>query len=604
MSNEPILLLLHGVGQGDRDGTWQATCSEALVRLGYPDLENVQVIAPQFAHALKGVDEPRPLPPVTTKQLSREAAKKNRRGFERRMGAIEFRLGRPDRGQGRVGGDAAVRAAYEHLKAVEQAKNYLENPEIRAQVLHRVLAKLPESGRVVIIGHSLGSVIGADLLRHLPAWLDVAGMVTIGSPLAHGTFDVDRLRESLTEPPTNLAWWVNFWNPQDPVAARRGVSSVIPWMTDFRISTKKVLIAAHAATEYLSNESVATAVGFALFGSRSKEIAVLDRGVDIPLEDTEHWALMALRYAHLVMAELTGDQRDRFAGALRQAQAETIEKIKTRNASEHRPMPSPVARLAFDLSDPQATVPVPLPVSHIAKDDAALLLTVLAAANVVQPYELSISPAIRQQAMEHLTAEMGLGHQYGTDVFTAAKRAREALSSNGGVNWIKWGALGVGAFAIVAATGGLALAAAPGVAGGAVITSALASFGPGGMIGGLLTAGTLVTAGGSGITYGLASSGTTAQALEEVVVGRLAAAILRQLQHLEPDPSVYSALIELEIEVRRNHQRLSAFSDESAPALGELQRKIRTVERALKYLTDNDLAPAVRSEPPAQQVLV
>ncbi|WP_066464237.1 hypothetical protein [Sanguibacter suarezii] len=122
MSNEPILLLLHGVGQGDRDGTWQATCSEALVRLGYPDLENVQVIAPQFAHALKGVDEPRPLPPVTTKQLSREAAKKNRRGFERRMGAIEFRLGRPDRGQGRVGGDAAVRAAYEHLKAVEQAK--------------------------------------------------------------------------------------------------------------------------------------------------------------------------------------------------------------------------------------------------------------------------------------------------------------------------------------------------------------------------------------------------------------------------------------------------------------------------------------------------
>ena len=172
------------------------------------------------------------------------------------------------------------------------------------------------------------------------------------------------------------------------------------------------------------------------------------------------------------------------------------------------------------------------------------------------------------------------------------------------MNWIKWSALGAGALALVAATGGLALAAAPGLAGAAVITSALASFGPGGMIGGLLTAGTLVTAGGSSITYGLASSGTTAEALEEVVVRRLTAAILGQLQHLEPDPTLWMTLIEIEIELRRQHGRLSAFSDDSSPALKELARKITTLERALTYLTDNGLGPDSLAETPAHQVLV
>ena len=603
MSNEPILLLLHGVGKGNPDATWQASCSEALNRLGYPDLENVRVIAPQYAHALMGIDEPQTLPVVTVKQLSRDASLKNRRDYERRMGEIEVRLGRSDRGQGWSGVAPLITAAVDLPLIFKRAKNYLGNPQIRAQVLNRILTSLPQSGRLVIVGHSLGSVIAADLLRYLPAWLDIAGMVTIGSPLANESFDVDDLREALREPPSNLAWWVNYWSAPDLVVAHRGLSSVIPWTTDFRIGTKKVLLAAHEATEYLSNEAVATAVGFALFGSKSQEVAVFDRGIDIPLDEAERFMILALRYAHLLLPQLRGDEQERFAGALRVVQSDAVNAIKARNLEQYRAMPSAVARLAFDVSDPRAAVPVPLPISHIPKDEAAVLLTVLGAANVVRPFELTISPKSRQVAMELLTAEMGLGRQYGTDVFTAAKSALEALSDSGGVNWLKWGALGAGAIALVAATGGLVLAAAPGLAGAAAITSALATFGPGGMIGGLLTAGTLVTAGSSGITYGLAGSETTAEALEEVVVRWIAAAILRQLQRLEPDPTVWTALIEIEIEVRRERERLGQFSDKKAPTLQELDRKIQTVERALKYLTDNDLAPAPLPDTP-EQVLV
>lgn len=597
LSNKPILLFLHGVGDGDPDDKWKVALSETLARCGYPNLDAVQVIAPKFAHALQGFDDKRPLPSITIKQLSRDTARKNRRDFERRMGAVEFRLGRQNRGNGFPGGDAAVKLAVDYPR-FKAAQNYTGVPHIRAQVLNRILEHLPDSGKLVIVGHSLGSVIAADLVRRLPVGLEVVGLVTIGSPLASVRFDVGKLRESLKEPPTNLAWWVNFWNDADPVAARRGVSSVIPWMVDFKVHTKKVLHLAHAAVEYLANEHVAEAVGFALFGSKSKELATIDKGVNIPVDAVEQFALLALRYAHLIKMTLEGDLQDRYAGALRRVQATSIDDIKWRNDREDRPIPSAVARLAFEFSDPSAIVPEPRPNSHIPKDEAVVLLTVLAAENLIRPFEITVSKDVRQAALEDLAAEMGLGRRYGSDVFAAAKRAQEVLSGGRGVSWIKWGALGAGAAAIVVATGGLALAAGAGLAGAAVITSALASFGPGGMIGGLLTAGTLVGAGGGGIAFGLASPGTSAETVEAVVARQLASAILRQLQHLEQDPSVWRILAETEIEVRREHERLDEFSDESAPTLKELKRKIDAIERALKYLRDNNLEPGIPSDVP------
>ena len=240
---------------------------------------------------------------------------------------------------------------------------------------------------------------------------------------------------------------------------------------------------AQAAVDYLANEAVATAIGFALFGSRSKELAQIDRGLDIPLDRSERIALLALRYVHLMKGRLEGDQQDRFAGALRHVQAAVIEDIRRRNAREHRAIPSDVARLAFDLSDPNAVVPEPLPSIYFNEDDAVVVLTVLAAENVIRPFKISIPRDKWQESMKDLTAEMGLTSQYGTDVFESAKRAQSELRRGGGVNWVKWGALGAGAAAIVFATGGLALAAAPGLAGAAVITIARAAFGPGGMIG-------------------------------------------------------------------------------------------------------------------------
>ncbi|XUK60895.1 Alpha/beta hydrolase [Plantibacter sp. RU18] len=595
-TDQPVLLFLHGMGDGDQDEAWRVSLTTALTEVGYPSLEGVRVIAPRYAHALKGWDEPAKLPPVTIPSPARDAAKQNRRNFERRMGAVEYRLGRHHGGDNPALGNAILNVVVDAalgLPLFIQVRNYLSDPQVRAQVLRQILGQLPDSGRIVIVGHSLGSVIAADVVRRLPVGLDIAGMVTIGSPLANGSFEVVKLRDAMKEPPTNLSWWVNFWNAPDPVSAHRGVSSAFPWMVDFRIDTRALPLPAHAAAEYLSDKAVAEAVGYALYGSRSKELAIIDATDDIPLDFSEHLALLALRYAHLVKSRLAGDQRDRFLGALRHVQATAVDDITMRNRNDGRAVPTTVARLAFDLSDAEAPLPEPAPSRHITKDDAVLLLSILVAENVIRPFEISIPRDTWQAAMEELTAEMGLGTKYGTDVFAATRRAEDALKSGLNMSWVKWGALGAGAAAIVVATGGLALAAGAGLAGAAAITSALAAFGPGGMIGGLLTAGALVTAGGGGIAYGLAGSGTSAETLEAIVERKLAAEIIRQYQHLDSDPTVWQVLTDIEIEVRREHERLDEFSDPGSPSLKELKRKIESVERALKYLRENDLEAGV-----------
>lgn len=596
VSSKPtILLFLHGVGKGDPEDTWKRHLGDALIRLGYPSVDTVQAVAPKYAHALTGWDVKTPLPAVTIGQLSRDEARRNRREFERRMGAVEFRLGRHNHGSGHIAANALIDGAV-RLPQFDQAQKYLNDPQVRAQVLSRILDLLPEEGRVLIVGHSLGSVIAADLVRRLPIGLEAVGMVTIGSPLANGNFHVERLRESLEEPPTNLLWWVNFWNALDPVAAHRGVSSVFPWIVDFRIASTKLLPRAHDAAEYLADNAVAEAIGFGLFGSKSQELAHIEHGVEIPLDATERLALLALRYAHLLKLGLEGELQERFAGAFRQVQATAVDDIRKRNSSQQRAMPSQIAHLAFDYSYPTAPVPEPLPSSHMAKEDAVIFLTVLASENVIRPFEISMSTEKWQAAMEELAAEMGLGAKLGTDVFAAAKEAQEVVAGNRGKTWIKVGALGAGAAAIVVVTGGLALAAGAGLVGAAAITSALAAFGPGGMIGGLLTAGTLIGAGGGGIAFGLASPGTSAEMFEAVVARQLAAEILRKSQRLPQDPAVWRNLVETEIEVRRQHEQLDEFSDVSAPSLKELKRKIAAVERALKYMRGHGLEPGVPAQ--------
>lgn len=282
-----------------------------------------------------------------------------------------------------------------------QAKNYVESRKIRAWVLQRILDQVGTPERLVIVGHSLGSVVAADVLRRLPPEGNVVGMVTIGSPLAYK-------------------------------------------------------------------------------------------------------ALLALRYAHLTMNQFEGETQDRYADAIRHVQAETFALVKDRNLSQNRAMPSSIAELSVDLGDPSARAPESTVPGHWSTADAIVPLIAIATMNVIRPFEIEVAKTKRRAAMEQLALEMGFGRRVGV---------------------------------------------------------------------------------------GLASPTTSAAAVEAVVATQLASAILRDVQGLQQDPQVWRNLTELERAVTRELTQLEAVSDESAPSLKELRRKLGAIRRALVYLERNGLGP-------------
>ncbi|WP_245670225.1 alpha/beta hydrolase [Corynebacterium crudilactis] len=589
------LVYLHGVGRGDLKQEWKDQLSAALTRIGFPNLDDVTVISPVYAGELSenfDVQHSIPLPPVLKRTVLEGTQLLD---FERRTAAMETRLGRHNRGEGGAFTKAVVSKSVD-FPLFAQARNFLNNQQIRAQVHSRILEQLPEEGEIVLLGHSLGSVIAADLLRRLPAGLSVKGFVTIGSPLANGEFNVDDLFKMLRTPPSNLAWWVNFWSGSDPVAAKRGVSVAIPWVLDFRIKTPLVPGTAHSSRAYCSDDAVAEAIGFGLFGSRSKEIVLAEKNLQIPLDDSEIFVLQALRYCFLVLQRLKGDEATRYAYALRETQDRLVEEIKLRNAQNGRVIPLEIARLDFDNGDAEAAAPIPDLSPFMPKEKALERLIEIVGQNLLLPFEIEVSEKVRREALRDFTAETQLGSTVGADVFDALHTATGVVAGATKNSWRRWGAFGIGAAAVTAATGGLALAAAPGVAGAALITSALAGFGPGGMVGGLVTAGTLLTVGGGSLTVGALSSVNTTEEIEAFVVQKLSLAILWQRHEIDRTEEIWTALAEAERHIVRELMRVKEVSDGSSPILKGLEQQRTTIGKALKYLSEQGMEPVLIEE--------
>ena len=77
MSDHPTLVFLHGVGDGNPEGNWKRILNESLTRLGYPTIDEVEVIAPIYERFLE-TDEVAP-------------------------GVRHHRTGEPPEGRGRMG---------------------------------------------------------------------------------------------------------------------------------------------------------------------------------------------------------------------------------------------------------------------------------------------------------------------------------------------------------------------------------------------------------------------------------------------------------------------------------------------------------------------
>ncbi|HEY8869606.1 MAG TPA: CHAT domain-containing protein [Candidatus Limnocylindrales bacterium] len=119
---------------------------------------------------------------------------------------------------------------------------YFRDPTIRDRVLNAVRVKIREANqsgeRVLLLGHSMGTIVGYDLLAtDGAASLNVGGLVTFGSPLGMASLraNVAKLHPG-TPYPEDLAGWTNVYNEKDFATVVRELANLYPASDGPRIS--------------------------------------------------------------------------------------------------------------------------------------------------------------------------------------------------------------------------------------------------------------------------------------------------------------------------------------------------------------------------------
>lgn len=145
--------------------------------------------------------------------------------------------------------DLVIAAAFRDVAA------YLDRDAIRKLVLDSVLDAVPRSGRIVLVSHSLGTVVAMDLLTRLPDDVEVVRLVTAGSPLGMDSV-FTRLLSGGPRHPERVGAWLNAWCAPDAVAI--GCPLRDDWGSGVReVVTNNHKDRAHDIAEYLADPRVA-----------------------------------------------------------------------------------------------------------------------------------------------------------------------------------------------------------------------------------------------------------------------------------------------------------------------------------------------------------
>lgn len=156
---------------------------------------------------------------------------------------------------------------------------YLEAKDMRETVLgvveDELEARLPAGGDVVVVGHSLGSIVAYDLLTRLRASHNVRLFVTAGSPLGFPIVQKNLLGKQAGSPPavpanvpTRPAAWLNAYDVLDIVALVHPLAgtfreSVAGQLADERTHNPT---GPHAIEDYLADPDVAVPIANAMRG--------------------------------------------------------------------------------------------------------------------------------------------------------------------------------------------------------------------------------------------------------------------------------------------------------------------------------------------------
>jgi hypothetical protein len=151
------------------------------------------------------------------------------------------------------------------VRLLDQAHAYLKKPQATLAVDALVRPAI-EAGPMVLVTHSLGTVVSFKLLRMLAASGNPAQVplyITLGSPLTLST--VQRALGPSFATPAGINRWINARDPDDVISLNRGLgaplySTSIENIADFENPGAD----AHAIPGYLSHPPVAQAIALAL----------------------------------------------------------------------------------------------------------------------------------------------------------------------------------------------------------------------------------------------------------------------------------------------------------------------------------------------------
>lgn len=147
------------------------------------------------------------------------------------------------------------------LHLLDQAHAYLKRPQV-GPVIDEVVRPVLDAGPIVLVTHSLGTVITFKLLRAMAAARHAPNIplyITLGSPLP-----LSSVQRALGPPfvtPPGIGRWINVRDPDDIIALNRGLegprfSPEIENVGDFENPGAD----AHAIPGYLRCKEVASAI--------------------------------------------------------------------------------------------------------------------------------------------------------------------------------------------------------------------------------------------------------------------------------------------------------------------------------------------------------
>ncbi len=498
------------------------------------------------------------------------------------------------------------------IRFVNPARRYQRERDCRWAAQRAVLDQLPQSGSIILIAHSLGSVIAVDLLTKLHPNLRVDLLVTIGSPLAiknlgHPGFEAEF-------PYDRIGGWVNLYDPGDIVTIGRGVGRRFPAACDIAVETGQ----AHNALAYLSNPAAAAVIGYHAFGVQD---GTHPASVQRRLHPAWHALLLSFAYSNQLSSSAKSQQwlfKTRVDTARELLAKRTIADVhaKRQQLFEEKALrldDSPVGEGRFpnesDLLHHAADL-----VRDRWTDEALLSLAVgLEMSPPLYPFDIKVSDQQRYIALLNTLNRVRERHGNVSDT-QFAEAVRDGVEA--GKNAVKksrfpWGTVLItGGVLLLSLTGvGLAIAAPAGLAGAAVITGTLVAFGPGGMIGGLITIATLTGVGaaatGIGVGVGTAEDRVVAErarrlAVEELammpipslrnaVAGVLAVVDAQRRLRFRSTGDLVEEMLNSALDMVRMEYALHDAVAPDRTGTSEWRKKVELLEKALEWLRETHL---------------